>query len=164
MRILLLIGILCLSTFMTVAQDKSTNYIDRGSPVPPLNIKNRTGVNFSTADVIEDRNYMVVLFNPTCGHCIDLGKLVMDHAALFENNTIIFVTDSSLVEYFPHFVQESGWTDEFNRILGYDGDAIRYLYNDLSLPQVNIYSPQGTLLRSLNGIISLEHLSPYIKP
>lgn len=146
------------------AQDKITNYIDRGAPLPSIHILDRAGVSFTAEDAIEGRNFIIILFNPTCGHCIDAGKLIQDNKSLFKNNTIFFLTDSSLATYFPHFVQETGWEDDFNLILGTDGDAIRHLYNDKTLPQINIYSPDRTLIRSFNGYITLEQLNPYIQP
>lgn len=143
---------------------KQINYTEVGSDLPPIRIRDRAGIEYTAADITEDRYFFMVLFNPTCGHCVDAAKLIMEHQKEFEENTIMFIATESMQEHLAPFVRESEWTDNVDRILGTASDAfIREVYNFGSLPQINVYNKERKLVKVFNGDVSMDDLRPYIK-
>lgn len=163
----------CILSFGAVHAQSSDRSVDAlsidfrqiGAPLPPsLELQDRAGITYTVADITEDRYFFLVLFNPTCGHCVDLASLLMQHRAEFEDNTVMFVAGAEMVPYLGAFASESKWVDNAERFLGTaSNELINAVYNFGSLPQVNIYDENHKLVRVLAGEVGIEDLRPYIK-
>lgn len=135
-----------------------------GAPLPPIKMQDRAGIEYTVTDITEGRYFFMVLFNPTCGHCVDLASLLMQHRQEFEDNTVMFIAGAEMAQYFGPFISESNWSDDAERIIGTAGDDfINSVYNFGTLPQVNIYDADQKLVKVLSGEISIEDLRPYIR-
>ena len=140
------------------------NYRKVGAPLPELKIIDLAGVSYTKADITEDRNFILVMFKPTCGHCVDVAKMIMANKSLFEDNTVMFMASSEMMQYIPRFMGESDWESGPNFILGVDdAHAVDELYNYATLPQINVYNPGHQLIKILGGDVQIEELREYLK-
>lgn len=147
----------------TTEKDK-IDYRKIGAPMPELRVVDRAGLTYTALDFTEDRNAFLVLFNPTCGHCLDLAQLIMKNKTSFEDNTVIMMAAAEMMSFLPQFAGEANWEDGANFILGVDSaHVVEELFNYQMLPQINIYDKDHRLIKSIYGDISMPELEAYLK-
>jgi len=143
------------------AQTKSP-YKSLGASLPPLRIVDREMKAYTEADIKPAGHFFLVLFNPTCGHCMDMAKLFGTHDKEFKNNTIMFVAAPDMMEYFDHFYEGSGAGNYKDITIGVDSsDLVKNLFKYGTLPQINIYNSDRKLVRIFSGETSLDSLLRY---
>lgn len=159
---LLLLVLLCKGLFAQEMQQES--YKEIGSPLPPFMIVDKNGNSYTEAEFKESGTLFLFMFNPTCGHCINMAKMLGAHEEEFGNSNIYFIAVPEVREQLDFFYEQTG-ADAFQHItIGIDSlDVIRKLYNFLTLPQLNIYSSsERKLIKVLSGDIELETLKSFI--
>jgi len=143
------------------AQTKSP-YKTIGAELPPLHIVDRNTKEYTEKDINPSGHFFLVLFNPTCSHCMDMAKLFGTHEEAFKNNTVIFVAARDMMPYFDHFYEGSGAGNYKNITIGVDSsDIVNNLYRYGNLPQVNIYDKNKKLVRIFSGETPLDSLVRY---
>ena len=115
-------------------------------------------------DVKNDANLFLMLFNPTCGHCEDMTKLIEDNIQLFKRSKVLLVAAPHMGEYLVAF--EKGLrTNQYPQItVGLDSSHLvdrTFMY--MSLPQINIYNKDRILIKRFNGEVTLDSLKQYIQ-
>lgn len=147
-----------------VAMGQQIDYRKVGAPLPDIKIIDRAGITFTKTDITEDRNFFLVMFNPTCGHCVDVAKVFRDNKIFFDDNTVMFMSAAETMVQLPAFAGQVDWEDGANMILGEDhADCVKDLYNHQTVPQVNIYDASLQLIKTFNGTVSMKDLEVYIK-
>lgn len=143
------------------AQTKSS-YKSLGSALPPLRVVDREMKAHTEKDIKPANHFFLVLFNPTCSHCMDMAKLFGTHDKEFSNNTVMFVAAQDMMEYFDHFYEGSGANKYKDITIGVDSSGIvNNLFKYGTLPQINIYDNDKKLVRIFSGETSLDSLLHY---
>ncbi|OJW83227.1 MAG: hypothetical protein BGO69_19140 [Bacteroidetes bacterium 46-16] len=128
---------------------------------PAPDIPSRT---ITKADVKNDANLFLMLFNPTCGHCEDMTKLIEDNISVFKNSKILLVAAQHMGEYLVMFEKGLKTNDYPQIAVGLDSSHLidrTFMY--MSLPQINIYNKDRILIKRFSGEIPLDSLRQYVQ-
>src|SRR5690606_13280917 len=90
------------------AKSGAVSYRDPGAVLPPLRVIDTFGNEYDGKAFPQGRPFFLVMFNPTCGHCIDMGKLVGDSIARFRNNPVLFLAGAQMMPYLNSFYNATG--------------------------------------------------------
>jgi hypothetical protein len=115
-------------------------------------------------DVENDANLVLMLFNPTCGHCEDMTKMMEEHIALFKNSKILLVAAQHMGEYLVGFEKGLNTNKYPQMTVAIDSSHLidrTFMY--MSLPQINIYDKNRKLIKRFSGEIPIDSLKPYIQ-
>lgn len=144
--------------------DNATLYRAIGSELPELRAVDGKMKEYTNESFKDQHHFFLIMFNPTCGHCIKMTKLIGEHAALFKKNHVLFLAGAQMMPYFQDFYKE---TDVFRHpefVVAVDSaQTIEKLYSYHTLPQINIYDKNRTLVKTYNGDVSLDSLKPYMR-
>lgn len=180
-----LLIILCLmgSVLITFAQKKKKNkdsdvapkvdttidYKLEGSPMPPIKAvrlygKNGGGELYTTKDILAKKNVLVMMYNPTCGHCQEETILFKSNLDAFKNTEVILMADSVMKEYIDFFNSSTKVFDtpELIMLLDHYG-FINRTFTYKALPQINIYNKDRKLVKIFTGDTPIDSLKPYIQ-
>lgn len=145
-------------------QQTEQDYRQVGSSLPEFRLIDRAGITYTQFDITEDRNFFLVMFNPTCGHCVDVAQEIMENKEAFAENTVILMAGAEMAEYLPAFAGEANWEDGAERMLGVDSSGVvELLFNYISVPQINVYDHDLKLIKIFNGYVNMDQLRPYLK-
>ena len=109
-------------------------------------------------------NLIVMMFNPTCGHCEDQTELFIRNKELFKKTKLVLMANQNMKAYLPDFIKNHHINDNPIITLGYDStDFIKETFLYQMLPQINIYSSDRKLLKTYSGNVSIDTLSQYIQ-
>ncbi len=126
----------------------------------PYNTKMYTEQHFDNK-----ANLIVMMFNPTCGHCEDQADRFIKSIDLFKNSKLIFMANLGMKSYLPAFAANHHTAQYPNVItLGVDStDFIKNTFLYQALPQINIYSADRKLLKTYTGNVSMDTLAQFIQ-
>lgn len=161
-----------------IPEDKDkTNYRDYGAILPIFRVVTLPERSLDTpagpekpardivnADVQNDANLFLFLFNPTCGHCEEMTKLLEQNINLFHKSRLLMVAAQHMGEYLVFF--EKGLkTNEYPQMtVGIDSSHLvdrTFMY--MALPQINIYNKDRVLIKRFSGETSIDSLRKYIQ-
>ncbi|OJV54847.1 MAG: hypothetical protein BGO31_15995 [Bacteroidetes bacterium 43-16] len=163
--------LLCHTEVFSQAKDlsKEYNYKMPGANIPPFEVKTLKGALVSNKDVAAYDKVMLILFNPSCGHCQDLAKDIVKEYKGLENVAIIYIGGKGVDEHIPRFIEETGLDkilDQKNVYIGTDNtkksdtqyEISEFLYNlfEFRLPQVNIYDQKRTMIYKSLGTADIN--------
>lgn len=165
----LIVGLLLLFAGNTHAQLKKntdtykTKYNTVGSKLPPLRIQTLAGKITTNNDIKINNHLFVVIFNPDCGSCEDVGKMLHKNAAILKNTPVLMMTYNDLGPELPKFLQTTELNKNKEITIGLDqAGAINQLANYGHLPLINVYDKNRTLIKTFNGNTSIEQLKKYL--
>ncbi|OSZ78243.1 hypothetical protein CAP35_08265 [Chitinophagaceae bacterium IBVUCB1] len=153
----------------TAADTTKVDYKELGAPMPPLKMRMISGTkvsgNVMTSKDLGQKNYvLVMMYNPTCGHCQEETVLLKKNIHLFNKTSIVLMSDSLMKEYVDFF-ENTTRVSEIPSIkvgLDYAGFINRtFIYK--ALPQINVYSPDRKLVKIFTGDVPIDSLKPYIE-
>jgi hypothetical protein len=103
---------------------------------------------------------IVVLFNTTCGHCIDLGKELNAKLDEMPNTTVLFLTGGDLVGQIPEYMlsAEISGTNTRTYFAGISKELTETIFEYKGIPQVMIYSNEKKLQRIYHQVVKWEEL------
>ncbi|MFT4061459.1 MAG: hypothetical protein QM642_03770 [Edaphocola sp.] len=143
-------------------KEKET-YREINSRLPPLHIVDTLGKVFTEKDFSGNGHFFLILFNPTCGHCIGMAKVMTDSSALFAQSKVAFMAGTQMAPYLRSYIQAGGLGHTPQFAIGVDSaEAIEKLYNYTALPQINVYDKNRKLVRIFYGEIPLDSLKTYL--
>jgi thiol-disulfide isomerase/thioredoxin len=126
---------------------------------------------FNTADIPANKNIILMMFNPTCEHCVEQTKLFIEREKEFPNTFFLFMTGDQMVDYASDYLVQSGFTNKENWVLGFDiNKATNGLFAYKALPQIMVYSQDKVLLdvfykdTPINKILEALDKDPKQKP
>lgn len=143
---------------------EKTDYKAIGAPLPELRVISPKGTVISGKDIDISGNFFLMMFNPTCGHCEDVTRMLEKNLGLFRDKQILLVAGAAMMPYLEYF-NASTKVYEYPKIqIGVDSSDIinkTFIYN--SLPQINIYDKERRLVKIFTGEVPLDSLKPYIR-
>jgi thiol-disulfide isomerase/thioredoxin len=144
--------------------ESKQDYKSIGSPLPPIRAVYPGKGTYTNKDVQNGANLFVMLFNPTCEHCQDMTIDFHKNLSLFGKSNIIMLASPSMGAYLELF-DDATHVNKYPRIrVGLDSaDFISKTFLYENLPQVNIYSPEGKLLKTYSGITTIDSLKRFIQ-
>lgn len=176
MKYLLLLCCLLSSAFLADAQknkkhkrhakasiDKPINYMEIGAPLPPIKIYRRDGQYLTNETLKNDAHLIMMLFNPTCGHCEEVTMNIKDHIYLFKKSNLVLVAGAAMLPILPYFTNNTR-VDGYPTIqIGVDSsEYIDKTYKQIALPQINIYDKDRKLVKIFTGDTPIDSLKQYI--
>lgn len=138
------------------------NYQAMGASLPTLRLVDTLNKVYTEKDFESKHNFFLFMFNPTCGHCIQMAKLVGDNKDKFKDIKIAFMAGPQMTPYLSSFYQASNIAVAPEIKVGVDSAyAIEKIYNYLSLPQLNIYDKNRKLIKVYHSDVPLDSLMKY---
>lgn len=145
------------------AEAKDVDHKELGSPLPTLRIVTHDTTEYTNKDFESKSNLLVMLFNPTCDHCIDETHLIEKNIDMFDKTKILLVAAPSMMSYLQYFQNVTRYRKYPKIVLGVDSAGyIDKTFNYTTLPQINIYDKNRKLIKVFNGEVPIEDLKPYI--
>jgi hypothetical protein len=151
------------------AQDKKgdpvlDNYKLVGAPLPEMRLFDTARKEYTEKSFDSNHNLFLFMFNPTCGHCINMAKLVGENYKVFKKNDIVFMAGPQMLSYLNSFYQATKIGNYPEIVVGVDSAfAVEKIYNYHTLPQLNIYNKERKLIKTFQGDIPLDSLKKYAK-
>ncbi len=142
----------------------TTDYKAVGGPLPELRVVSPKGRVITGKDIDTSGNFFLMMFNPTCGHCEDVTRMLAKNLDQFREGQILLVAGDAMMPYMDYFNATTKVFDYPKIWLGVDSSKIiekTFVYN--SLPQVNIYNKNRKLVKIFTGEVPLDSLRPYIR-
>jgi len=165
----------------TAYTDK-TSYKIPGDPLPPFKVVTlpwveiflENGADGKRAEKVREitpmktitnsENLIIMLFNPTCGHCEEQTELFEKNIGLFKNTQLLLVAAPLMGPYLNNFAQKFHLNEYPQILMGLDYDNLiskSFLY--YALPQLCIYNKDKKLVRMISGGAPLDSLRQYIQ-
>lgn len=141
-----------------------TDYKKIGAPLPPIRAIEPKGTVFTEKDIDTSGNFFLMMFNPTCGHCEDVTRMLEKNLDLFRDKQILLLSAAGMMIYMDYFDATTKVYQYPKISLGVDSAGFiekTFIYN--SLPQINIYNQDKKLLKIFTGEVSIDSLRPYIR-
>lgn len=155
-----------LVSFAAQAQNQEEvklSYREIGSILPPMRVIDSAKQEYTENAFKDNNHFFMFLFNPTCGHCIQMAKLVGDHVEEFKKSDILFLAGPAMQPYMTSFYQASGIGKHPRIKVGVDSaGTVDRLYNYKTLPQINIYDKKRRLVKIFYGDTPLDSLRKFI--
>ncbi len=172
----------------TKPAEPKIDYTQLGTPMPPFLVITIDSVNAKTTahkrkhwfkhkksliaksnlltekDFISDANLIVMMFNPTCSHCIEETDLLKTNIHLFNKSKLLLLANKSMKDYLPEFYKQRNLKDFPKITIGLDSIGFinqAYLYR--ALPQINIYDKNHKLIKIYSGEAPIDSLKQYIE-
>ena len=117
------------------------------------------------ADVNNNANLLVMIFNPSCSHCEDETAIIQNNISLFSKSQLVMVSKPINAAPLNDFYQRRKIGDFQPPIhIGTDSsDFIGKTFVFGMLPQINIYDHHRKLIKTFNGEIAIDSLKKYIE-
>lgn len=167
-KVILMAAAFCLPFTASFAQNQpneTVSYKKVGSGLPELRIVEENGQAHTNAELKGERGSMLIMFNPTCDHCVVMAKAICENHEKFQHVPIAFMAGPSLMSYLGFFFQETNLKDCPSLVVGVDStNAANQLFLFQSLPQINIYDKDQKLVKIFTGDVPVDSLTYYLKP
>jgi len=163
-RSLLLLLLIASSFSLLTAQNKDIpgGYKDLGSDLPEIKAVDGKLKTHTNAEFKNDHHFFVVMFNPTCGHCLTMTKLIGANSTIFKNNHILFLASAPMLPYFAGFEEDTKIHEHPEMIVAVDSaNFIDLTFTYQTLPQINIYDKSRKLVKIFTGDTPLDSLKAY---
>lgn len=159
-----------------------TSYKQPGDPMPPFKVITLPWVEIfndggkekvreispmktiTNADLPKDKYTIIMLFNPTCGHCEEQTEQFEKNIGLFKNVQLLFIAAPIMGPYLGNYATKYH-LNEYPQIwcgLDYDNFIDKaFLY--YALPQLCIYDKNQKLIKNMSGGTPIDSLKQYIQ-
>ncbi|RYD56410.1 MAG: hypothetical protein EOP56_11985 [Sphingobacteriales bacterium] len=147
----------------TVTEAAAINYKEAGAPMPAVRLVTKQKSAIIDADIKHNGPTFVMLFNPTCEHCIETTNMIRKNEALFKNTKVVLLATPNQIDNLQYFEDLTHYPQSKLLMVGVDSSGfIDRTYTYGSLPQLNIYDKNRKLVRTFNGP-TIDSLKPYIE-
>jgi hypothetical protein len=132
--------------------------------MPEIKIIDKNDHFHTNKEMKADATTFLFLFNPTCSHCINMGKAMGTNETAFKDCNVWFISAPDTKEYLDHFYKETGADSFHYMVIGADTSGIiQKIYGYGMLPQLNIYSKKDhRLLKTFSGDTEIDSIKAYI--
>lgn len=142
------------------------DYKQMDAPLPKFNIINYENKNITKEVLQSGGNLVMIMFNPTCEHCEEETKTLIENIFLFKKSKILLVAaaiQTPNISYFDANVKFSQYPSTITVSVD-SAHVIDKLFTYKTLPQINIYDGKNLrLIRTFEGLQPLDTLRPYIE-
>jgi len=192
-RKLLILSCLCCTLFFFIPGNRPAaartagsgdttvvNYKAPGAPMPHIRLvaphpaeassgkkQDKAGGSRIVTDKELDNNanLLVMMFNPTCGHCEEQTELFTKSVFLFKKSRLVLMAGPMMLPYLEQFNSDHHISSyPATMVMGVDSSGFiekTFLYE--TLPQINIYDHGRKLVRSFTGLVAMDSLKAYIE-
>lgn len=157
-------ALLCLHTISPAQQKEEArvSYREVGSKLPPMRVIARDSVQYAADAFTNNHNFFLVLFNPTCGHCIRTAFAMGEDEAAFKDNKVLFLAGAQMLPYLKSFFEQTKLDKHPAIKVGIDSaQTVDRLFSYKMLPQINIYNKDRVLIKTFYGDTPLDSLKQY---
>jgi hypothetical protein len=119
---------------------------------------------YTNADFKNDANLFVMVFNPTCSHCMEETENLKRNISLFKKSKLILIANKATKDYIADFIKQRNTAAFPTMKVGIDSNNYIpqvYLYGPV--PQINIYNPERKLIKTFQGDVPIDSLRSYIQ-
>ncbi|MGF2411531.1 MAG: TlpA family protein disulfide reductase, partial [Ferruginibacter sp.] len=114
---------------------------------------------FTKADLKKKKATVIIIFSPTCEHCIEETKELKEKIGLFKKAQIVMVSPLEY-SYLRQFYDENKIADYPTITMGRDpGYFLGVFYKVRSLPSVFVYNKKGNFVKSFIGSTPIEEIA-----
>lgn len=157
------------TAFLYPIQEEVTvkfDYKQMNAPLPKFNILNYQNKNTTDNVLKSDGNLVLIMFNPTCEHCEDETKLLIENIFMFKKSKILMVAapgQTPNLGYFDKNVHYSQYPSTITVSID-SAQLIEKIFTYKTLPQINIYDGKSMrLVKTFEGLTPLDSLRSYIQ-
>ena len=114
-------------------------------------------------DLTVGKNLILMLFNPTCGHCEEQTELFVKNLKEFKNTQLLFVATPVMGPYMNAYAEKFHLREHPEILFGLDYDNLvekTFLY--YALPQLCIYDKDKKLVKMISGGAPMDSLRQYL--
>lgn len=159
----------------TAELQQEYNYKVLGAKMPEFQIRNFDSKLVSDTELKHFDRILFVLFNPSCEHCIEFTKELVQNAKEFKDVGVVYIAGKGMDEYLEKFIEETGLklAMKGNIFIGSDQTRMannasglsEFLYRmyDFKLPQINLYSHDRIMTYRALGEVSMNKLLEELK-
>lgn len=102
---------------------------------------------------------ILVLFNPSCGHCMEVAVSMKMRIQELAGVDIVFLTGGNLLAELPSFIQQTRFSGMPNVYVGTDyTDISKQLFEYNGIPQIMVYNKDRILLKTYYKQIDLDEI------
>jgi hypothetical protein len=142
------------------------DYKQINAPLPKFNILNYQNKNTNDEVLGSGGNLLLIMFNPTCEHCEDETRLLIQRIFMFKKSKILLVAapmQTPNLAYFESNVNFSQYPSTITVAID-SAKIIEKLFTYKTLPQINIYDGKSRrLLKTYEGFVPIDSLREYIQ-
>jgi thiol-disulfide isomerase/thioredoxin len=159
MKRIIILFFAIIGSFNLKAQSaKEGVHVQPGAPLLHFDIRQIDSSVFNTGNTNPNKNLIVMLFNPTCGHCIDFTKMFIKNRKVdFKDFDFILMTGDNMLPSLKDFYKTTGLTASDSMTVGVDMGATTYdLFIYDGLPQIMLYGKDKKLIKIYTRETKLE--------
>lgn len=107
-------------------------------------------------------NTLIMLFNPTCEHCMETARAIIKHLPDFSKTRLLLLAMPEMKTYLSFFDAMTKVTKYPEITMGVDSaNSFNKMSNYGLLPQINIYDNNRKLIKVFNGDTPIDSLIQY---
>ncbi|HLS71629.1 MAG TPA: hypothetical protein VK027_08200 [Chitinophagaceae bacterium] len=145
-----------------VQKPKPGLYTKIGDELPVFRIKKQDGTIIKKEELMNDKKTFLILFNPTCGSCIQLGQTFKKHEKDFKKFNVVFVVANGMESYLDYYFEETALNSISHYYIGVDEANLAIDANIRDgMPQINIYKPGLVLEKIYTGNVPFDYLQKH---
>jgi thiol-disulfide isomerase/thioredoxin len=180
MKKILFIVALCLMQFGVFAQNRDSlkNLAENtngnkaaamavnkpGAKLPLFSIMQLDSSRYNTKNVGQDKNVVLILFNPGCEHCMQVSKMIYKELEQFPNTQFLLVAGDKTFPYLEKFLANLDYSPMDQMIIGVDMDYITpTIFAYEGIPQIMIYGKDKKLIDVVYKEITTKKLQTILK-
>lgn len=129
---------------------------------PLFNFKCRDTKNRSIdQNTFNDKNLIIMLYNPDCGHCMEVAHKILENLESMPNTHWILMSGENTEPVVPEFMRSVGINEEDSRITLalIDKETTEAIFEYNGIPQVMVYGEQRTLRKVFYKDIDLNEFT-----
>jgi thiol-disulfide isomerase/thioredoxin len=135
-----------------------------GASLPAFHLVTSDEQSFFDKDLDSKKPLLLVIFNPSCGHCVDFGKIIKDSISKLPEMEILFVTALNQLGELKKYLDETGLEGMPNvRVTADNSDVSKYLFEYNGIPQIMIYNKQKVLQKTFYKGAKMDSLNYYFR-
>jgi hypothetical protein len=136
-----------------------------GAKLPTFQVRTSSDKIMQETEIPKDHSLLVILFNPTCDHCVKACKTLLQHQASLMQTTVLFMCIKDYWADLPLFIKDADLHVEKNPqfIVSADhSDIAKDLFNYNGIPQIMIYNKEKVLQKILYQQVNMDSIFTYI--
>jgi thiol-disulfide isomerase/thioredoxin len=143
-------------TYDSIKTEKKKKHRKQVLPQGPTKI-------VTNKDIDDNHNLIVMIFNPTCGHCEEMTHILTNSEDRLQKSKVLMLAAPVMRPYMPDFIKNQKLGDHPNFIIGIDSlDVNKDLYLYSALPQLNIYDANRKLVKIFSGEVAIDSVINYL--
>lgn len=151
----------------TEAPNFSANYekpkAAPGAPLLEFNVVGHDEKLYYSRDIPFGKPVVLVLFNPSCGHCAEVAQEIKAHINQFLDVQFVFITGLNLLGELKTFAESTGIHDQKNIIVSADNsDVTKEIFEYKGIPQIMVYNKDHFLQRTFYKEVDTDSLRFYL--